>query len=194
MDEEVYTTFEISKICSVDITTIMAWVDDGKLRAYRTPGGHRRILHRDLIGFLKKYNMPIPSEVQDSVKKILLVEDDSATLRLLTRVINRLDKNFKVETARDGFEAGQKLELLIPDLVVLDLFLPGVDGFRIIKNIRSQKKNDGVKILAISGVDVDSTKSKVLRMGADAFLAKPFEIAHLSETISSFLLGDRVGV
>ncbi len=187
MDEQVYTTYQISKICSVDITTIMAWVDDGKLRAYRTPGGHRRVLHSDLIAFLKKYNMPIPRDVREGGQKILIVDDDAMTVRLISRFLSKVDKNFQIETALDGFEAGQKLETFQPDIVILDILLPGVDGFRVLKNIRAHKTSEHIKICIISGIDIESTKAKALRAGADAFLAKPFDPERLSEILKSFL-------
>lgn len=192
MNERVYTTFQISKICAVDITTIMAWVDEGKLRAYRTPGGHRRVLHNDLVGFLKKYNMPIPPDVDAATKKVLIVEDDAVTSRLLVRLLNKIDADIRVETAADGFEAGQKFETFLPDLVVLDIILPGVDGFRICRNIRSNKKNEHVKILAITAVDPDTSKAKILRCGADSFLSKPIETEQFSQVAQQLLQLEKV--
>lgn len=192
MNERVYTTFQISKICAVDITTIMAWVDEGKLKAYRTPGGHRRVLHHDLIGFLKKYNMPIPRDVDDSSKKVLIVDDDPITVRLISRVLSKLETKLQIETALDGFEAGQKYESFLPDLVILDVLLPGVDGFRICRNIRTDKKNTNVKVIAISGVDAESTKSKILKCGADAFIPKPLETNQLTDLVQDLLQIEKV--
>ncbi len=190
MDEQVYTTYQISKICSVDITTIMAWVDDGKLRAYRTPGGHRRVLHRDLVSFLKKYNMPIPRDVREGGQKVLIVDDEPMTVRLITRALAKIDKDLQIETAHDGFEAGQKLETFHPDLVILDILLPGVDGFRVLKNIRNHKNNQNIKICVISGVDIETTKAKALKAGADAFIAKPFNFDQLLDVVRSQLFAE----
>ena len=55
-----YTTFEISQICQVNPTTVQNWVKEGKLKAFVTPGGHRRIQREDLLAFLKEFGMPIP--------------------------------------------------------------------------------------------------------------------------------------
>ncbi len=192
MNERVYTTFQISKICAVDITTIMAWVDEGKLRAYRTPGGHRRVLHSDLISFLKKYNMPIPSDVDTAAKKILIVEDDSVTSRLLIRLLNKIGSEIRVETAAEGFEAGQKFESFLPDLVVLDIVLPGVDGFRICRNIRANRKYEHVKILAITAVDPEVSKAKIMRCGADSFLSKPLDNDNFIQVVQGLLQLEKV--
>ena len=61
--KEVFTSYEVSKLCSVTVPTVTNWVEEKILPAYKTPGGHRRIKREDLINFLKKYNMPIPKEL-----------------------------------------------------------------------------------------------------------------------------------
>ena len=63
MQEKTYTTFQIADFCGVRPTTIIKWVKQKKIRAYVTPGGHRRIRHSDLLSFLKEYNLPIPDEL-----------------------------------------------------------------------------------------------------------------------------------
>src|SRR5690348_12569296 len=74
--QAVYTTFEISRFLAVDITTVMAWTDQGKLSAYKTPGGHRRVPGTDLLAFLLRYKMPVPQELQKGSRRVLLVDDD----------------------------------------------------------------------------------------------------------------------
>lgn len=70
----VFTTFQISKLCKADISTVTDWIDRGKLPAYRTPGGHRRIKIDDFITFLKKFNMPVPEEIGYYAKPKILIK------------------------------------------------------------------------------------------------------------------------
>jgi CheY-like chemotaxis protein len=109
--------------------------------------------------------------------KILVVEDDAALSEIL---VETLKKNFpEAQTAQafDGFEAGKKLVSFAPDLVILDLILPGMDGFNIIENIRSDSDNRRTRILAITGHDSADNRQKVLQAGnADALIIKPIQL------------------
>jgi excisionase family DNA binding protein len=188
MDQPVYTTFQISQYLSVDITTVMSWVDDGKLSAYKTPGGHRRVLQSDFLEFLRKYRMPVPAALGGTAnRKVLIVDDEPQTLRLINRLIKKIDEKLGIDMAADGFEAGRKLEVFAPDLVVLDLNLPGIDGFKVCKTIRSGERSKRTKILAISGSNSDENRKRILSCGADEFMAKPFEADAFAVAIKRLL-------
>ncbi len=187
MDQPVYTTYQISQFLSVDITTVMTWIDDGKLAAYKTPGGHRRVPHKDFLEFLKKYKMPVPSGLSGGAKKVLVVDDEQPIIRLVDRFIKKIDETLQVDSATDGFEAGRKLESDTPDLVILDLNLPGMDGYKVCKNIRAADKKKNIKILAISGQATEETKRKILGCGADEFLPKPFEMEVFAQSVRRLL-------
>ncbi|MBN2406503.1 MAG: response regulator [Elusimicrobia bacterium] len=64
-EEEIYTSYEVSKFCGVSLTTVANWIDAGMLKAHRTPGGHRRILRKDLLDFIKTNNMHVPDKLKD---------------------------------------------------------------------------------------------------------------------------------
>ena len=76
MRRNILTTYDISKYCEVSFMTVIDWVNQGKLPAYKTPGGHRRIKKDDLVTFLKKHEMPIHPDLKHKVKKILVVDDE----------------------------------------------------------------------------------------------------------------------
>jgi len=180
-DTKTYTTFYISKICDVYPTTVANWIDEGKLKAFTTPGGHRRVSADDLKEFLKKYNMPVPEKLfSNGKKKVLAVDDDKAVLKVIRRILAK-DKNYEMYSAVDGFQAGNLFSEIKPALVILDIKLPGIDGFEVCRQIREKDKN--VKIIAITGYDSEETRKKILACGADAYLPKPFEVKVLIETV-----------
>lgn len=174
-EEPIYTTYQVSQFCRVRLPTVIKWINDGKLAAYKTPGGHRRIKKQDLVNFLKKYNMPISSDLAEDVKKILVVDDDPLVVRLLTTILKEGNSKYEVESANDGFSAGSKIMSLHPDLVVLDIKLPGIDGYRVCANIRDNKETSDIKILAITGFNSPDIKEKILACGADDFVIKPID-------------------
>ncbi len=188
MAEKIYSTFDISEICGASPTTVADWIDAGKLKAFHTPGGHRRVRKDDLLEFLKKYDMPIPDElIKDSRKKILIVDDDQAVIDLITRFLKQFPQKYQFASAIDGFQAGQTLAEFEPELIILDLMLPGIDGFEVCRDIRSNEKTIGIKILAITGYDTPVNRKKILSYGANDYLAKPFEMEDLGKKISILL-------
>lgn len=192
------TTFQIAEILNVDISTVIDWIDAGKIIAFRTPGGHRRVKPSDLLNFLKTYKMPIPEKLNVTVgllsrntangnssatKKILIVDDDKNILEFISRTLKKLYKNIKTELASDGFMAGKKIAEFKPNLLILDIKMPGMDGFAVLEHL----KKENMKILAITGYPSKETKEKILKAGADDYLVKPFTIEELKERIEKFL-------
>ncbi len=181
-----YTTFNIAKMLNVYSSTVARWIDERKLKAFVTPGGHRRVNGRDLYVFLKKHNMPIPAELTYSdKKKILVVDDNLEVLNSIVKILETKKKKYKIFTATDGFQAGYATRQYNPDLLILDIVLPGIDGFKVCELIR--KQNKVVKILAITGYPSQENKKKILEVGADAYLPKPFKKKEMMENIELLL-------
>ena len=91
------------------------------------------------------------------------------------------------ESAPDGFSAGRLVHVFAPDLVILDLLLPGVDGFQVCKMIRQDAETKSTKILAVTGYDSPEIRSKIIDSGADDYLGKPLEYAQTLEKICKLL-------
>ena len=185
MKQKTFTTFAIAKMLGVYPSTIANWVDSGKLKAFNTPGGHRRVLPEDLRGFLKQHNMPFPAVLVSEDTKILVVDDDPKILELVTGFLKTAKKGYQILTAADGFEAGRLLGLHDPQLVVLDLKLPGIDGFEVCRQIKEQHIR--TKVLAITGYDNEENKQRIMKAGADGYLGKPFRMAKFLEECERLL-------
>jgi excisionase family DNA binding protein len=70
MAEQAFTSGEVAQMCAVSKTTVIRWVDSGRLGAFQTPGGHRRVLAQELHDFMKRYGIPIPDIVRKGMKKV----------------------------------------------------------------------------------------------------------------------------
>lgn len=175
-------------MCDVDLSTVINWINQGKLIAYKTPGRHRRVKKEDLVKFLEEYNMPIPKALQGK-QKILIVDDDAAVSDLIVRTLRKEKDIIDIKVSHDGFDAGKQVGLLKPDLVILDLKLPGIDGFQICKNIKSDPKTKHARILAISGYATPENRKKIISYGANCFMAKPFDVDDLVKRIKKLLTG-----
>lgn len=188
MTKKAFGTYEIADICHVSPSTVGNWVEKGLLPTFTTGGGHRRVWTKDLIEFLKMHNVPIPDQLKSlSTLCILIVDDEESIRSIVRRSLLKLDPTAEVLEAEDGFEAGQKISSSVPALVILDLKLPGIDGLKVCKMIRSDERLKNTKILAISGHNPAESEKQSIQAGANAFLAKPFDAEQLKEKAGQLL-------
>lgn len=187
----VLTTHQIARALSVDIGTVIRWIDGARLPAYRTPGGHRRVKRADFENFVRSHNLPVPSDMAQRRKSVLVVEDDGDFQRLLRGFLRLVREDLAVHRADDGFLAGKMVESLKPDVVLLDLFLPGLNGFRVCEHIRQDPALDRTWVLAISARGSAEDQKRILRAGADAFLAKPFGLEPFQTLLRGMLASPR---
>ena len=188
MKKEPLTTGEVAQYCHVTYRAVLKWIAEGKLKAYRTPGQHSRVGINDFLDFLEKYHMPVPAGLEriNEKKKILIVDDDRQIVQLVRKTLEP-EERYEIDVAYDGFSAGQKFSRFHPDVVVLDIMMPGLDGYEVCANIRSDPANRDVKIIAVSGSFATEGEEKILQTGANACLAKPFDVEVLRKKIEKFL-------
>src|SRR5438128_5128769 len=147
----VFTTGEAAKICKVSQQTIIRCFDSGQLKGFRVPGSRFRRIPRDMLFKFMKEN-GIPTDALESGKrKVLLVDDDEELVELITDVLKN-DGRFEVRVAANGFAAGMIVKEYRPDLVVLDVMLPDINGRDVCQLIRSDQTLEGVRIICISGM------------------------------------------
>ncbi len=167
-----YTITEAAKICSVNRSTMHRWVASGKIESYSTPGGMKRIQKSALKKFLEENQMPIDlDEPKETKKRILIVDDDIS----IQKYLNTLLKGpfMDIQVVSDGFEAGIKVMEFKPDLLVLDLNMPGKDGFEVCQFVKANPSTSHVKVLILTGFGTPANKEKAFEIGADGFLTKP---------------------
>ena len=174
----VFTTGEAAKICKVSQQTIIRCFDNGSLKGFRVPGSKfRRIPREELFLFMKENGIPTDA-LESRIKKLLIVDDDQDLVDLMEDGFRR-DGRFEIRTANNGFDAGMGVREFRPDLVVLDVMLPDINGKEVCQRVRNDPTMDMVKILCISGM-VDPSKIDDLRdAGANDFMQKPFAIDDL---------------
>jgi excisionase family DNA binding protein len=182
----VFTTGEAAKICKVSQQTIIRCFDNGQLKGFRVPGSRFRRIPREMLYKFMKDN-GIPTDALESGKrKVLLVDDDVELVELMTKVLEE-DGRFEVRVATTGFDAGMMVKEYRPDLIVLDVMLPDINGKEVCHRVRADSSLEDVRILCISGM-IEEDKIQDLRLsGADDFLHKPFEIEDLIERMCSML-------
>ena len=179
-DRRFFTTSEVARYCAVTNDGVLKWIKSGKLRAFSTPGGHYRIASEDFRIFLQKYEIPVDEGFfrNGGRPRTVLVVDDEADVRDLVRRILSQVEDLRVEEASDGYEAGIKIGNLHPDLIIMDVMMPRVDGLSLCRSIRENPETRGIKVLAITGFPEQENIRKMYDAGADLCLMKPLQFDH----------------
>ena len=185
--ERTFTTFEVARLCGVFHTTVINWVNKGKLKARVTPGGHRRIPLSELLSFMKKYGMPIPRDIEDAHRRVLVLDDEPVMTRLIERGFNKHKERYELQLSHNPVDALIQIGKRLPDLLVVDLMMPVMDGFQVCQILKSSPATKDMKIIAISGRELSSQQTGFLTENVDMFLQKPFEMAQLMAAVDKQL-------
>ncbi len=182
-EQAVLTTHEVAKYLNVYANTVVHWMNSGKLSGYRTPGGHRRILREELLRFIRDNNLE-SAVSQERPPRILIIEDDSDAMELYMNILSR--DNYEIKKSFTGFSAGVAIEFK-PDLVILDIMLPDIDGYQICDFLRKSQETANTKILVISAIGEDKKIREMYKIGANDYIVKPFSISNLKSKITQLL-------
>ena len=182
----VFTTGEAAKICKVSQQTIIRCFDNGQLKGFRVPGSRFRRIPRDsLYRFMRDNGIPTDA-LESGKRKVLLVDDDVDLVEMLTKVLEE-DGRFEVRVANNGFDAGMMVKEYRPDLIILDVMLPDINGKEVCQRVRMDHSLEDVRIICISGMIEDDKIADLREAGANDFLHKPFEIDELINRMCSQL-------
>jgi len=118
-------------------------------------------------------------------KKILIVDDDPMILELLSEMLSA--HQYETEVASSGFEAGTKVMKFKPCLIILDLIMPEINGFKVCGSIKEDPDTSHIKILAITGYDTKENMDRIMDAGADGYLAKPVALDTLLQHVENLL-------
>jgi CheY-like chemotaxis protein len=181
MQEKEFSTFDIGKICSVSHTTVINWIERDELIAHTTPGGHRRVYLGDFIVFLKKYKMRIPPALLRAQGKlrVLIVDDEAKVLVMLARAFREHAPEFGVTTTQNGMEALIIVGREPPDVVILDVVMPNMDGVDVCKTLKAATAFKHIKVLVITGEKLTDVQRKYFMENVDGIFHKPFSALKL---------------
>lgn len=190
----VFSALEVANICGVVNQTAINWIRSGYLTAFKTPGGQFRVYPDDLMEFMKKREMRIPddltalcSSLKRGTKNLLIVDDDKGLNTVIAMYMERKFENLKIYQAFDGFDAGSRLTEHKIDCLILDLDLPGIDGFDLCRRINTNARFNNPTIIVVTALEENDVEKRVAEFGVRLFLKKPLNLLELSQSIESIL-------
>jgi len=180
------TTGEIGKILHITRVTVYRWIKLGQLKAVRVHQGKYRVSKNDFAKFVKQHglhNQVTPGHITPSTVKILIVDDDPELIGTIKTYLEIANHHYYIAGATNAFEAGQLTVSFSPDVVILNLSMPGVDGFSICRKIKSASPSPGTKIIAVIPFSSVANVKKGRKKGADMVLTKPLDYRKLLSII-----------
>lgn len=204
MEKKYLTTGQVGKILGVSRVTVYKWIKNKKIEGIRLPGGRYAILKEKLIEIFKNQELIEKSlkEIEKSyigtnkfkkslekrkMVKILIGDDEKEIVETLKEFLEKRNSDFKIVGAFNGFEVGKYVYSFKPDILVLDIFMPGINGFEICNLIKNDPETKNIKIIVITGYPEDGNIEKVKKEGADYVFLKPLDYFEIEEKIKELI-------
>ena len=178
------TLGQASKYLGVAQSTMRKWSDVGRVPAFYTPGGHRRYRRADLDQFLDRSGRSGPSGPIEG--PLVLIVDDDARLREYVRV-NLEAEGYVVREAGDAEEGLAALDEESPDLILLDVMMPRVDGWEMLQRVHERHGVGAIPVIMFSGKVDEQAASDAAARGVHGFIGKPFDPRSLIDSTKQLL-------
>jgi excisionase family DNA binding protein len=181
-DPDWLTLGQAAKYLGVAQSTIRKWSDQGRVPAFYTPGGHRRYRRSDLDNFLNRSG---PGGSMQQGPLVLIVDDDER-VREYVRV-NLEMEGYAVREAGSADEGLGVLEEVSPDLILLDVMMPEVDGWEMLRRVQERHGVGAIPVVMFSGKVNERSAEEATARGAQGFVGKPFDPQQLIEHAKQLL-------
>src|SRR5919201_3132626 len=180
-DLDWFTLGQAAKYLGVAQSTIRKWTDSGRVPAFKTPGGHRRYRRRDLDAFLEH-----SGQASEPTGPLVLIVDDDEGNRAFVRASLELE-GYAVQEAADAEEGLALLEERLPDLILLDVMMPQMDGWEMLRRVQEQHGVGSIPVIMFSGKVDEEAAEHAAAQGAQAFIGKPFDPQQLIESTKQLI-------
>jgi len=194
--KEVFTTTEVARLCHISKQKVVNLFDQGEIEGFRIPGQKgskswaRRIPLKSLLDFMKRHSIPmdeINKLMEAEQKRLLIVEDDPQSQELYQALFTDYGEKLSIKVATTGSEAAFMLGSFKPDLVILDIMLPDIDGDQIFSSLQESHSVDDVKVVVITALNDANKKDAMIKRGACAYITKPVDTRSLRDKILELL-------
>jgi len=179
---------QVAQMLMVSTETIRLWTDKGALKATTTIGGHRRFKADDIESFAKENKIDLVNKRgnDESSLKILIVDDEESYAQMLKELLVTELADVQIKVSLDSFDVATQLLSFMPDIILLDIKMPQLDGFQVCKSIKAGQGSlyADVRVIAISGNASEEEKQRIIKIGAEACFDKPIKTSELLKIIT----------
>lgn len=203
-DVQPYTTIEVARLLGLAVRSVQLMVDRGELDAWKTPGGHRRISRASVERWLaaNQHETAEPAshferteavgpsdkrESQTARARVLLIEDSAHFQNLVTLLMRQQFPDAELHVADDGFAGLAMVGSLQPNVLIIDILLPGIDGATLITSLRSHPQFSACKLIVITSLDEAAREPYAFALKGVPLIHKPRLVAELPPLLSAYL-------
>ena len=183
-DKPYFSASEVAELLLVSTNSVRVWANKGLLKPELTLGGHRRFARSDIERLVRERHAALAQRDAEALR-VLIIDDDEALARTLAQGLKQALAQCSVAVATDGFSGGMLARSGNPHVIVLDLRMPGVDGFQTCKMLKADAATRSIRVIAISGFVSAEDAQRMLQAGAECVLAKPIRIPKLVQAIQA---------
>jgi len=151
-EEDVCSTRDAADRLGVSLRTVQLWSEAGLLRAWKTPGGHRRILTSSVDELLQRRGGEIARRAHDGNYQVLVVEDEPDFRRLFELHLRSWELPLEFQSVPSGFDALVRIGASRPDLLITDLRMPGIDGFEMLRALKSSGAISEIEVIVVTAL------------------------------------------
>lgn len=181
------TVKQVAEYLEVSRQAVNKWINEGILKADRLPSGRVKILRSDFLHYLKSHNIHIENEYfGNATLKIVVIDDDEKILDFIKKFFNRINFDGEIEYAVEGISGLILIGSVKPNLVILDIDMPGMNGIEVCKKVLSDERLVGTKIVIISGY-ISKYSEELSELNIQEKIEKPFKFSDLENRLVPIL-------
>lgn len=182
MSERTFSTHDVARMIGTNASSVVRWIESGKLRAYKTPGRHRRIRETDLRTFLDEYGIPLPRDLAgEATRRLIVIDSDGRSAGALARALRRADPNADVTLLSDAVEAMLKVGVAPPEALIVDGDL--IDVSALARALRSQPETSKTALIVLLSRSDPEVESRLRALGVRGVLTRPASADQILEAI-----------
>jgi len=178
-EKEVCSTRETAERLGVSLRTVQLWAEAGLLRAWKTPGGHRRILRSSIDELLQRRGAEIARGVPPGEYQVLVVEDEPDFRQLFELHLRSWQLPIALQSVPSGFDALVRIGASRPDLLITDLRMPGIDGFEMLRALHASGALGELEVIVVTALTEHTIKERGGLPDGVCVLHKPLRFAEL---------------
>lgn len=190
-EPDTVSTIEAARLLGMAVRSVQLMVDRGELAAWRTPGGHRRIARESVLGWLRGRGAvpgPAARAAAPPRRRVLLIEDSAHFRKLVQLLVERAGGDIELRSAEDGIAGLAALGEWKPELVIVDILLPGIDGATLIGRLRSDPQFAHLRLLVLTSLGAAERAPYAMVLDGVPVVHKPRMLEELLPRLRSLLV------
>ena len=178
---------QVAEYLEVSKQAVDKWINAGEFKVFRLPSGRIKILRSDFLDYIKTHELYLDKEFFNiGSNKIVVIDDNESIHSLFQKFFEEVNSDLEVKYAADGMSGLLLLGASKPDIVILDIEMPGMNGIDLCKKILADDSLAGIYIVVISGY-LSKYEKELKKIGLETFIEKPFTFKDLNEKLLPLL-------